>query len=1146
MAPIPSVVEKRDGTEVPFERSKIMGALNKTFISTTNEEASFSVLNSLTDKVVKKLPTGKVKRDDIDKAVIETLKENPKYFPQASEYETFSQRRKAAKQIKVLGNGTTNSTDLNLLIEGHNDTELESFDPSKIYSHLERQDIQDLTPDKINILSKKVEMDILEAYERRKGDGENFIINTEIIKSIVGFRMFTMGIDPSVILKTGNYGLGSEDIAQLIFSKTEENSNVGTNNPEAVALGIWETIQKKYATNEVFSKELKEAHLKGKLHIHDLGYITRVYCSGHSPAYIKKYGLKLDNLSTESAPPKHAVALSGLISTFLASMQAYYAGALGLSYLNLEFAPYVENMDKENIKEMMSGIKGFLNDNSDKKAGLESLLHNYFDMTDKVVEMSKSDIESDEAISIFEAATGKLRNKQLELQLNKLKEEYVKIKNGVKDLSTYVENREELSDLVNQIGTMLEGDEKLYGNFEDVMSKFADMKQLAQNLIFTQSQSAFSRGGQTLFIDFNLHTEVPDLLKDIPIVCPGGVYRICDSGKRAKYGETPNIEDLIRVKDVNSKDGLIFKDSDGDVIVDGEGNFNRELLKQKGKRLVTYKDYEKEAQDFLDALLDVYHDGDSNGKMFAFPKCDIHVGEESYKNERSQELLKKACKVSAHNSSVYFMFDRDAVSMAACCRLKAAIDPKALEHPESLRFCGFQNVTINLPQAAMRAIEGGKKNLDGLIDEVLDTMDLAYQAHIQRREFVESLMHKPGLPLWQIGKPSLDGDPYVDLDKATYIIGMLGLNEAIQLIAGQELHESEEALQMGERVIAAMYKRKQTYVEQKGWKFSIEESPAESAARNLSKRDLNHPVYGKYAKEVIQGTEKDPYYTNSVHFRADAEGVTGIDRVKKLARFHPMIESGAIVHLFTGESEINPDALYDAIQNIYETTQCTQVTVSGAHTSCRKCGRQSRGLLEMCDFCNSNDVSHTEKVVGYNSTIENWNDSKKEEAKARERGNYSIGTNLLSLDDHIKLDPEQPLIKAVIYGKKNCGWCEDLKVLVEKVVEENYKGQIIVEKIEINSGNGTAYEDLARAARNGVNFGQVPSLGIEFAQQDLNIPLDGVVTIGTKGEVYRSKQTLDLKMNYDFIKEPKIKKLLEEALEASKDYVSRELALVEN
>lgn len=1017
MAPVQVI--KRDGSKQLYNPSKVMNAIHLAF-QATGKDIDFTSLKQLTSKVETHLTNEEVKRDDIDEAVVKTLKEET-MFVQANEYETYCNKRKQLKKILVSSKEVKDSTDLNLLIENDASTSLNSFDPSRITKNLEKQDLG-LSKEQIAVISKHTEVEILELYDKSKDKDGKFILDTDTIRALIASTMAKMGFNPEQVLKAGNYGMPREDIEQLIHAKTKENANVGTNNPEAVALGIWETILKKYALNEVFSKDLKEAHLKGRMHIHDLGYITRVYCSGHSPAYLKKYGLILDNLDTQSSPAKHAMTLSGHISTFLASMQAYYAGALGLSYINLEFAPYVEGMSREHLNKIAEGVSEAIKDN--------------------------------------------------------------------------VELKEQ---------------------FDQMMKNYVDMKQTAQNLIFTQSQSAFSRGGQTLFIDFNLHAGVPSMLNDIPIICPGGTYRICNE-------DGSNREDLVRVKDKSSYDGLVFKDKDGNVLVDGKGSFNRKALKEQGKRFVTYKDYEKEAQDFLMALLDVYYAGDMNGKMFAFPKCDLHVDKTTFEDETQKKIVKRASEVAAKNSSAYFIFDRDTVTMAACCRLRTSLDPNVLEHPESIRFCGFQNITVNLPQAAYRAIEKGNKSVQGLVDEIYDVMDLAFKAHVQRRKFVETLM-KPGCPLYQVGKPALDGKPYVDLDKATYIIGMLGLNEAIKVIHGEELHESKLALQLGEEVMAAMYQRKNEYVRQTGWKFSIEESPAESAARNLAKRDMGHSIFGKYATEVHQGTTNDPYYTNSVHYRADAPNVSGIDRIIDLSKFHPVIESGAIIHLFTGESDLNPDAIFETVKATMEKTQCSQITVSGEHTSCMDCGTQMKGFFESCEKCCGSNVTHTEKVVGYNSTVENWNQSKVEESKARQRGNYEMDVNLIDQEDEFQVNEKTP-IRAVVYGRKLCSSCDELKANLNEFLQKpEYKGKVEYEFVDMGADGPEGRAGLVKAMSDRMNLSEIPGLAFEFNTDDGIVrPLEEVpiLTTGSYLERYEATDSLmsvDIPITKDMIKE---------------------------
>ncbi len=455
-----------------------------------------------------------------------------------------------------------------------------------------------------------------------------------------------------------------------------------------------------------------------------------------------------------------------------------------------------------------------------------------------------------------------------------------------------------------------------------------ELKQEAQYLIFSGSQNAFSRGGQTLFLDFNIHTGVPGYLANVPAVGPGGKY----TGK-------------------------------------------------------TYKGYKKEAQRFCKALMDVWREGDCYGHVFAFPKMDLHINDDTFTDPSQYELFEYACQIASENGSPYFVFDRDEVTLSQCCRLRTVVeDQHMIKHPESMRFCGFQNVTINLPQASYRA---GVGNFEGLLAEIGRAMELVIKAHIQKRDFIAKLMSAPNLPLWQIGKPAKDGKPYVDLNQSTYIVGIIGLNECIQYLTGEELHESEDAYRLGLKVIAWINLKAKEMGKKYDLKIALEESPAESAARRLARIDLREfPVSEKVIKGDINGGEY--YYTNSIHFRADSP-ISLVERIEKQSRFHSLIESGAIIHAFIGEQEPPKESIVNLVSKTFHNTQCAQLTISPEFTICNSCHRSGRGLNGSCSYCGSTDVYGVTRIVGYFSRVNNWNKSKVGELKDREKGNYGIG-----------------------------------------------------------------------------------------------------------------------------------------------------------
>jgi ribonucleoside-triphosphate reductase len=774
-------VIKRDSRIVLFDKAKITDAIFNAATAAGGEdrllaeELASVVTLFLRKKFGSKNPSIEEIQDAVEKILIKMghAKTAKRYILYR---EHRAQARKDLRVRKKTRHGAS-STDIALMVTPLTKDEILSWDKAKVASALQKE----------AGLGAALANEIASAVERKIVDSNLTHIPTSLIREIVDNELFVRGLNKKLTQQV-TIGMPTYDLETLIFSKSKENANINSNNPEAINLAIAETTLKQYALQRIFSKDISESHMKGEIHLHDLGYPIRVYCSSHSLEYIKKYGLHLSNLDTQSAPAKHARTLTGHLNTFLASMQAYYAGALGVAYVNIMYAPYLEGM------------------------------------TDK------------------------------------------------------------------------------------------QMRQEAQHLIFSASQNAFSRGGQSLFIDHNIHTGIPSYLKKIPAIGPRGKY----TGK--KYG-----------------------------------------------------DYEELAQRFARAMLSVWQKGDEYGKPFAFPKADFHISEETLTDPKQRELFEYACQVASENGSPYFVFDRDEVTLSACCRLRTQIrDNYMIEHPESMRFCGFQNVTINLPQAAYRA---GKGNIDMLYKEIERCMNLAVKAHLQKKEFIQQLMAKPHLPLWAIGKIALDGKPYVDLNKATYIIGIVGLNECVQHLTGKQLHEDEQVYKLGLKIISFMFIKAKESEKEFGLKFSLEESPAESAARRLAKVDLRQ--YSEETQNVIKGDiENDMYYyTNSIHFAANAP-TDLITRIEKQAKFHTMIESGAIIHAFVGEKLPSKKSIMNLVEKTFYKTQAAQLTISPEFTICNSCHKKDNGLRDACSACDSDDVYGMTRIVGYYSRINNWNKSK--------------------------------------------------------------------------------------------------------------------------------------------------------------------------
>lgn len=639
--------------------------------------------------------------------------------------------------------------------------------------------------------AEKISIDVEATIQR----GSVKTVTGPLIRELVNAKLLELGLEEARRMHT-RLGVPLYDVDQLLVQHNKENANV-PHGPEATNLTLAEGIKKEYALLRVFTPDVADAHLSGDLHLHDLGFIDRPYCSGQSLEYIKKFGLNLPHALSMAAPAKHAEVLLAHMVKFAAALQSHFAGAIGWDAVNLFYAPYLEELDDHQVK------------------------------------------------------------------------------------------------------------------------------QLAQMMIYEFSQQAVARGGQAIFSDINIYWEVPKHFVDVPAIGPGGGY----TGK-------------------------------------------------------TYGEYEKQAQRFAWALFEVYKEGDAAGRPFFFPKPLVHITEKFFKTDGYRDFLNHICEVASVKGNTYFIFDRgETAKISECCRLSFKLEASDLEDaktPWKMRYSALQNVTVNLPRLAYKA-KGNDTQLFALLAE---QMQLAAKAHEQKKKFIEKLMAlgKNG-PLAMLAM-DLDGQSYLRLQRCSYLIGMVGLNELVKIHTGEDLHSSDAAMKFGLKVIAHMNIVCNKLAETTGMKFVLEQTPAESTAYRFAKLDMAH--YTDQAEKIVKGNidTGEIYYTNSTLYHVGAL-MNPIRRVEREGLFHPLIEAGAITHIWLGEAQPDREALADFIINVFKHTQNDQVAFSPEFTACQNCGKTSRGLHEKCGYCNSANVDGITRITGYFTKVSSWNKGKLGELRDR-------------------------------------------------------------------------------------------------------------------------------------------------------------------
>lgn len=453
---------------------------------------------------------------------------------------------------------------------------------------------------------------------------------------------------------------------------------------------------------------------------------------------------------------------------------------------------------------------------------------------------------------------------------------------------------------------------------------YKEIKQMAQMFIYEMSMMYVSRGGQVVFSSIDVEPGIPKTLADIPAVQPGG-----------------------RVDE-----------------------------------RVTYSDYHDEANQFFNAITDVYLEGDYYGKPFSFPKYELKLDKRDF--EKYPEEMYKVSELAAKFGTPYYFVQQDYLPEYACYQCCSFLMPLSKQNTDSdlvdgtVRGGALQVVCMNLPQMAYEA-KGDDTKLFELLRE---RMELAKEVHFLKQDIVRKRLKQGLLPF--MSQPVNDNkDPYLVVDKQGLEIGMVGLNEMLKAHIGKELHEGDDAWKFGLKTINQMKKIAAEFRDETGYMFGISRVPAESAAYRLARIDAK-----QYSNAIHQGDEGSEaiYYTNSTHIRPSAN-VNIIERIKKEGSFHPLLDGGAMNHIWLGEGSPDPEAITKLTKRIATNSLVSYFAYTRDLTICNNCQFTVGGMLESCPKCQSQNIDWFSRITGYYQRVSAWNKGKAQEFKDRSRAN---------------------------------------------------------------------------------------------------------------------------------------------------------------
>ena len=392
-------------------------------------------------------------------------------------------------------------------------------------------------------------------------------------------------------------------------------------------------------------------------------------------------------------------------------------------------------------------------------------------------------------------------------------------------------------------------------------------------------------------------------------------------------------------------------------------------------------------------LLSTY-DGVGNGETAIFP---IQIwkkkrGVNYLPEDRNYDLYQLACKVTARRFFPNFLnldatFNQNEKWRAddperykweiATMGCRTRVFEDRWGEKTSIARGNLSFSTINIVKLAIECmgIENKQQRIDMFFAKLDNLLDITAKQLDERFQFQKTAMAKqfPLLMkyLW-VGADKLNPTDTIEsvINHGTLGIGFIGLAECLKALIGKHHGESEEAQELGLKIVTYMRDRANEFSEQYHHNYSVLATPAEGLSGKFTKKDRKE--FG-----VIPGVTDRDYYTNSNHVPVYYK-CTALKKAQVEAPYHDLTRGGHIFYVeMDGDATHNPSVIASVV-DMMDKYNMGYGSVNHNRNRCLDCGYENADAnLEVCPKCGSHHIDKLQRITGYLvGTTDRWNSGK--------------------------------------------------------------------------------------------------------------------------------------------------------------------------
>ena len=292
--------------------------------------------------------------------------------------------------------------------------------------------------------------------------------------------------------------------------------------------------------------------------------------------------------------------------------------------------------------------------------------------------------------------------------------------------------------------------------------------------------------------------------------------------------------------------------------------------------------------------------------------------------------------------------------------------------------------TINIVRLAIECmdIKDKQERIDRFFAKLDNMLEITARQLDARYQYQKTAMAKqfPLLmsQLWN-GANDLGPNDRVEsvINQGTLGIGFIGLAECLIALVGHHHGESDEAQQLGVKIVTYMRDRVNEFSERYRHNYSVLATPAEGLAGKFTRRDRKD--FGE-----IPGVTDKIYYTNSTHvpvyYKCSPKHKAEIE-----APYHELTRGGHIFYVeIDGDATHNPEAIANVV-DLMDKYNMGYCSVNHNRNRCMDCGYEdATDDLHECPSCHGHNIDRLQRITGYLvGTTDRWNSGKLAELKDR-------------------------------------------------------------------------------------------------------------------------------------------------------------------